>query len=205
MSTSVMTSASPNQLRPDLKVIANWIDPSSRVLDLGCGDGALLAHLAKDKNCNGYGVEIDDAQVLACVKQGVNVVQQNIEEGLSMFGQQQFDVAVLSMSMQATKQTEQVLREMSNVARYGIVSFPNFGHWFHVWSILRGRMPVSNEMPYQWYNTPNLHLCTIADFEDLAAKLGVRILERVVLHKGEAVSFMPNLFGSLAVYRCAAG
>jgi methionine biosynthesis protein MetW len=201
MSTSFMTSASPNELRPDLKVIANWIAPSSRVLDLGCGDGALLAHLAKDKNCNGYGVEIDDAQVLACVKQGVNVVQQNIEEGLSMFGQQQFDVAVLSMSMQATKQTEQVLREMSNVARYGIVSFPNFGHWFHVWSILRGRMPVSNEMPYQWYNTPNVHLATVQDFEDFLGQLGLRIEERVFLRDGRPIRFMPGKRATQAIYR----
>ena len=137
------------------------------MLDLGCGDGALLAHLYEAKQCRGYGVEIDDAEVLACARRGVDVVQQNIEEGLEMFRGGRFDVVVLSMAIQATHRTEKVLREMSEVAAEGIVSFPNFGHWFHIWSILLGRMPVTRQMPYQWYDTPNLHLTTIKDFEDL--------------------------------------
>lgn len=190
-----------DELRPDLRVIANWVPPQSRVLDLGCGDGALLAHLATSKQCTGYGVEIDDSQVLACVKQGVNVIQRNIEEGLSMFGQEQFDIAVLSMSMQATKETERVLREMTTVARQGIISFPNFGHWFHVWSILRGRMPVSREMPYEWYNTPNVHLATVQDFEDFLGQLKLVITERVFLRDGVPITFMPGKRATQAIYR----
>ena len=189
------------ELRPDLALIAQWIKPNSRVLDLGCGDGALLAHLARDKNCTGYGVEIDDKQVLACAKQGVNVIQRNIEDGLAMFGQGQFDVAVLSMSLQVTKQTEQVLREMSNVARQGIVSFPNFGHWFHIWSIFKGRMPVSQEMPFAWYNTPNVHLATVQDFEDFLLSFGLNITARTFLKNGVPVNFMPGKRATQAIYQ----
>ena len=134
-------SADIQELRADLAVIADWIPPGANVLDLGCGDGALLAYLSRVKNCHGYGVEIDDAEVLACARRGVDVVQRNIEDGLEMFRGGHFDVVVLSMALQATKRTEMVLDDMSRVAGEGIVSFPNFGHWFHVWSILRGRMP----------------------------------------------------------------
>lgn len=188
------------QLRADLKVIADWIKPGSRVLDLGCGDGSLLAYLSTHKQCSGYGVEIADEQVLACARRGVNVIQQNIEEGLSMFGQNQFDVAVLSMSLQATRETETVVREMSQVAQRGIISFPNFGHWFHVWSILKGRMPVSREMPYQWYNTPNLHLATVNDFEDFLAHFGLRIQQRLFLRDGQPIQWMPGKRATQAIY-----
>jgi methionine biosynthesis protein MetW len=201
-----MSNVNPNAstgLRSDLRVIADWITPGSRVLDLGCGDGDLLAHLAKGKQCSGYGVEIDDAAVIACVKQGVNVIQRNIEEGLAMFGQNQFDVAVLSMSLQATKQTERVLQEMSTVAKHGIVSFPNFGHWFHVWSIFKGRMPVSQEMPYQWYNTPNVHLATVQDFEDFLGRFGLVIEDRAFLRDGEPIHWMPGKRATQAIYRFA--
>ncbi len=190
-----------NALREDLRIIANWIKPGSRVLDLGCGDGALLAHLAGDKHCTGYGVEIDDAQVLACARQGVNVIQRNIKQGLSMFGQGQFDVAVLSMSLQVTKETERVLQEMSTVAGDCIVSFPNFGHWFHIWSIFRGRMPVSSEMPFQWYNTPNLHLATLNDFEDFLSQQGLTIIKKTFLKNGRPVTFMPVKRATQAIYQ----
>lgn len=189
------------RLRPDLALIAQWIAPGARVLDLGCGDGALLDHLQADKQCSGYGVEIDDAAVLACAQRGVNVVQQNIEAGLGMFHDAQFDVAVLSMAIQATKQTEGVLREMSAVAREGIVSFPNFGQWSHVWSLLRGRMPMSREMPYQWYDTPNLHLATMNDFEDLLAKLGLHIIDVAALRDGQPVGFARGLRATQVIYR----
>ncbi len=189
------------RLRPDLEVIASWIAPGSRVLDLGCGDGVLLDHLARNKQCTGYGVEIDDAQVAACFARGVNVIQQNIEEGLTMFGRDQFDVAVLSMSVQSTRQTEKVLREMSTVARYGVVSFPNFGHWYHVWSILLGRMPISQEMPYQWYNTPNLHLATVQDFEDFLQQLNLNIVNGVFLKNGREIRLMPGKRATQAIYR----
>ncbi|MBM3378442.1 MAG: methionine biosynthesis protein MetW [Betaproteobacteria bacterium] len=190
-------------LRPDLALIAQWIEPGSRVLDLGCGDGTLLDVLQRERGVRGYGVEIDDAALLACVQRGVNVIQANIEKGLSMFGEGRFDVVVLSMAIQATHQTERVLREMSTVGRQAIVSFPNFGHWYHAWSILRGRMPVSGEMPFQWYDTPNLHLATPRDFEDLLAKLELRVLERSLLAGGRRVSLLAPLRATKAIYRFA--
>jgi len=188
-------------LRPDLAEIADWIAPGSRVLDLGCGDGALLDHLQHAKGCSGYGVEIDDAQVLACAHRGVDVIQQNIEAGLDMFAGSRFDVVVLSMAIQATQHTERVLREMSQVGLEGIVSFPNFGHWTHAMSILRGRMPMSREMPYQWYDTPNLHLSTPLDFEDLLDKLGLVVTRRGYMANGQPISFLPGLRCTQAIYR----
>lgn len=187
-------------LRPDLACIASWIAPGSRVLDLGCGDGALLSHLQTRQGCSGYGVEIDDSRVLACVRRGVAVIQQDIEAGLGMFGSAAFDVAVLSMAVQATHQTEKVLTEMSAVAQSGIVSIPNFGHWFHVWSLARGRMPVSREMPYQWYNTPNLHLATVRDFEDFLVRLGLRIQRRAFLADGRPVRRWAAFRATQAIY-----
>jgi methionine biosynthesis protein MetW len=189
-----------SELRPDLACIAGWIKPGSRVLDLGCGDGALLSHLQARRGCSGYGVEIDDTRVLACVRRGVSVIQQDIEAGLGMFGAAAFDVAVLSMALQATHQTEKVLAEMSAVARTGIVSIPNFGHWFHIWSLARGRMPVSREMPYQWYNTPNLHLATVRDFEDFLVRLGLRIQRRAFLADGRPVRRWAAFRATQAIY-----
>lgn len=187
-------------LRPDLARIASWIEPGSRVLDLGCGDGALLDHLQSARQCAGYGVEIDADRVLACVRRGVAVIQRDIEAGLELFAAGAFDVVVLSMALQSTHQTEKVLVEMSAVARTGIVSIPNFGHWYHAWSLLMGRMPVSREMPYQWYNTPNLHLATVRDFEDFLARLGLRIVNRIFLANGEPVSIWPSLRATQALY-----
>lgn len=195
----------PGVPRPDLELIANWIAPGARVLDLACGDGELMHYLLTTKGCRGYGVEIDDEQVLACALRGVDVIQQNIEEGLAMFRASQFDVVVLSMAIQATHKTERVLREMSDIGKEGVVSFPNFGHWYHAWSILRGRMPVSREMPYHWYDTPNLHLATIADFEDFLTKLGLRITGRAFLANGRPVSVLPNLRATQAIYRFRRG
>jgi len=188
-------------LRPDHAVIGQWIAPGSRVLDLGCGDGALMAWLQAARGCTGYGVEIDDEAVLSCVRRGVDVVQRDIEAGLGMFGHDQFDVVVLSMAIQATHQTEKVLREMSQVGSEGIVSFPNFGHWYHAWSILRGRMPVSREMPYEWFNTPNLHLATVRDFEDFLRRLGLVITGRAFLADGKPVGWLPALRATQAIYR----
>ena len=196
---------SANGLRPDLALIAEWVAPGARVLDLGCGDGALMAWLQSRKACRGYGVEINDEQVLACVRHGVDVIQQDIEAGLGMFRAVSFDVVVLSMAIQATHQTERVLREMSEVGREGIVSFPNFGHWYHAWSILRGRMPVSREMPYHWYDTPNLHLATVKDFEDFLAHLGLEITGRAFLNDGRPVRWLPGLRSTQAIYRFRRG
>ena len=195
-------SAETPELRADLAIIADWIRPYANVLDLGCGDGALLSYLSQVKHCHGYGVEIDDAEVLACARRGVDVIQRNIEDGLGMFrGGDKFDVVVLSMALQATKRTEKVLEDMSHVAREGIVSFPNFGHWFHVWSILRGRMPITREMPYEWFDTPNLHLTTPHDFEDLAERLGLVIMERIFLAEGRPVRWFPVKRATQAIYR----
>ncbi|WP_454692079.1 methionine biosynthesis protein MetW [Achromobacter aloeverae] len=193
------------ELRKDLARIASWIEPGSRVLDLGCGDGELLAHLRDERQVNGAGVEIDDHSVIACVRRGVNVIQQNLEEGLALFDAGQFDTVVLSQTLQSMRHTEHILREMARVARYGVVSFPNFGYWPHGWAILRGRMPVTGQMPYAWYNTPNIHLCTLRDFESLARQLGLRILERATFNHDREVRLLPGWRSTLALYRFAAG
>ncbi len=188
-------------LRSDLELIADWIAPRAHVLDLGCGDGVLLAHLRDVKGCRGYGVDIADDNVLAAVRNRVNVIQADLESGLRMFGDGQFDTVVLSQTLQAMRHVEDILREMARVGREGIVSFPNFGHWRHVVSLLAGRMPVTPQIPYQWYDTPNIHLCTLKDFEILAAKLGLRITARAVLANGRPVTLLPSLRATLAVYR----
>jgi methionine biosynthesis protein MetW len=188
--------------RPDFAAIARWVAPGARVLDLGCGDGALLRYLWEARQAPGYGVEIDSAEVVACVKNDVNVLQMNLEDGLSVFRDGSFDYVLLSETLQTIHRTEQLMREMLRVGREAIVSFPNFGHWQARLQLLVGRMPVSEELPYAWYETPNVHLCTLTDFEDLCRRLGARIEERLVLHAGQPVSLLPNLLGSLAVYRC---
>jgi methionine biosynthesis protein MetW len=190
--------------RPDFAAIARWVTQGARVLDLGCGDGALLKYLWQAREAPGYGVEIDDVEVVACVKNDINVLQLDLESGLSLFRDGSFDTVILSETLQTIHRIEQLLREMLRVGREAIVSFPNFGHWNSRLQVLLGRMPVSEELPYEWYDTPNVHLCTTLDFEDLCRKLGVRIRERVALHQGRQINFLPNLFGSLAVYRCAA-
>ena len=185
--------------------IARWVAPGARVLDLGCGDGVLLKHLWQARQAPGYGVEIDDAKVLECIRNDVNVLQMDLEDGLSAFQDSSFDYVILSETLQAIRHQEALLREMLRVGREAIVSFPNFGFWKARLQIaLGGHMPVSEELPYQWYDTPNVHHCTLVDFEGLCAKLGLRILERQVLHRGEPVAFLPNLLGSLAVYRVSA-
>jgi methionine biosynthesis protein MetW len=188
--------------RPDFAAIARWVTPGARVLDLGCGDGGLLRYLWEARQAPGYGVEIDDAEVVACVKNDVNVLQMNLEDGLSVFRDGSFDYVLLSETLQTIHRTEQLMREMLRVGREVIVSFPNFGHWQARLQLLLGRMPVSEALPYAWYETPNVHLCTLTDFEDLCRRLGTRIEERLVLHAGRPVSLLPNVFGSLAVYRC---
>jgi len=189
-------------VRADLEAIVKWVPPGARVLDLGCGDGALLRQLWEARQAPGYGVEIEDERVIACVANDVNVIQADLESGLSLFGDRSFDCVILSLTLQAMRHQEALLREMLRVGREAIVSFPNFGHWSARLQVLLGRMPVSSTLPYEWYETPNLHHCTVTDFEDLCRKMGIRIGERLVLHGGKPVSVMPNLFGSVAVYRC---
>ena len=194
-------AVAPSHVRADLERIASWIEPRSRVLDLGCADGALLAYLQNTKQVEGAGVELNDQQMIAAVRRGVRVIQQNLEQGLALFDDQQFDTVVLSRTLQSMHHTEHILREMARVARFGIVSFPNFGYWPHGWSILRGRMPVTGEMPYQWFNTPNIHLCTLKDFENLAQSHKLRITHLATFNEQKEVKFLPGWRSTLAVYR----
>jgi methionine biosynthesis protein MetW len=187
--------------RPDFAAIAAWIPQGASVLDLGCGDGSLLRYLKNTRKVRGYGVEISDVNIVACIRNGVNVIQGNLESGLSGFETLSFDYVILSQTLQATRHTEALVREILRVGREGIVSFPNFGHWKARLNVLRGHMPVSDELPYQWYDTPNVHLCTLHDFEDFCAKCQVQILERRVMTGDIEVSVLPNLRGSMAVYR----
>ncbi len=190
------------QLRDDLQLIYDWIPVGSRVLDLGCGDGALLAALVAEKQCTGYGVEIDTEGVIASIARGINVIQADLEQGLRDFDSNSFDVIVLSQTIQAMQNTETILQDLKRVARQAIVSFPNFGYWKNRLQIaLGGHMPVSERMPYQWYNTPNIHWCTLKDFDRLCAKNRIDVLERAVMTGGKKIDIMPNLLGSLAFYR----
>lgn len=191
--------------RADFSTIAGWVAPSARVLDLGCGDGSLLAYLRDSRGAAGYGVEIDDAGVLSSISNGINVLQSDLESGLAGFDDQTFDTVILSQTLQAMRHTEEIVLEMLRVGREAIVTFPNFGHWSHRVQILAGRMPVSKNLPYQWYDTPNIHLCTVADFDAFCRDRGFRVIERVVLHDARRAELLPNLFGSLAIYRLQRG
>jgi methionine biosynthesis protein MetW len=188
-------------IRPDFAAIANWIAPQSQVLDLGCGDGSFLDFLKTQKPVHAYGVEIDDQRVLACVQKGLNVIQQDLEGGLALFENKSFDTVVLSQTLQTIHQTEKILSEIVRVGHECVISFPNFGHWSHRLAVAMGHMPVSKSLPYAWFDTPNVRVLTIADFEGLAHKLGLGILDRVVLHEGRPITWAANVFGSLAIYR----
>ena len=187
--------------RKDMELIAELVPPGSRVLDLGCGNGELLAHLRDARQCSGYGVEIADANVLACMQRGVNIIQLNLEEGLAMFADQSFDVVLQLDTMQHLRNTEKMLRETARVGRVGIVSFPNFAHWPNRLQVLAGRMPVTRVLPYQWYDTPNIRVGTHADFEVLARRDGLRILDAFGVQGGRVVRRWPNLMASVAVFR----
>ena len=187
--------------RQALELIADLVPQGSRVLDLGCGDGALLALLRDRRGCRGYGVELDDAKVLAGVQRGVNVLQRNLEEGLSLFEDNSFDVVLQLDTLQNLRNTEDMLRETTRVGRIGIGSFPNFAHWPNRLRVLQGRMPVTKVLPYQWYDTPNIRVGTFADFEILARKNGLHILDAFGLHEGEVVRHWPNLLASTAVFK----
>ena len=181
--------------------IAALVPVGSRVLDLGCGTGELLAHLQAERGCTGYGVELDDANLLACVQRGVNVIQLNLEDGLSIFEDQSFDVVLQLETLQHLRNTELMLRETARVGRIGIVSFPNFAHWPNRLQVLFGRMPVTRVLPYEWYDTPNIRVGTHADFEVLARKNRLRILDSFGIQGGQPVRTLPNLLASMAVFK----
>ncbi|MGA7749969.1 MAG: methionine biosynthesis protein MetW [Gallionella sp.] len=191
--------------RPDFAAIAAWIPKGATVLDLGCGDGSLLRYLKEARAVRGYGVEISDLDILSCIANGVNVIQNDLESGLADFESNSFDYVMLSQTLQATRHTEPLIQEMLRVGREGIVSFPNFGYWKNRVNVLRGNMPVSRELPYQWYDTPNVHLCTLHDFETFCSDHGVAVLERRVMAGRREVHMLPNLLGSTAVYRFQRG
>jgi len=189
------------RLSADQRVIARLVPPGARVLDLGCGDGALLDHLIRERGCTGYGVEIDDANIQACVARGVNVIQLNLDEGLAMFGDASFDVVLQIDTLQHLRNAEVMLRETARVGRIGIVAFPNFGHWPNRLAVLRGRMPVTKVLPYQWYDTPNIRVGTLRDFAALALKNRLHILDAFGLQDGREVRLWPNARASRAVFK----
>jgi methionine biosynthesis protein MetW len=188
-----------------LEAIARLVPQGARVLDLGCGDGALLDHLQQHRGCSGYGVELDDANVLACAQRGVNVLQLNLDQGLKVFTDQSFDVVLQIDTLQHLRNAETMLRETARVGKIGIVAFPNFGHWFNRLSVLRGRMPVTKRLPYQWYDTPNIRVGTYADFGDLARKNHLQVVDAFGLQGGQEVRMLPNLLASTAVYKLQRG
>jgi len=184
-----------------MQQIAALVPEGSRVLDLGCGTGELLSYLQTHRGCSGYGVELDDANLLACVQRGVNAIQLNLEEGLSIFEDQSFDVVLQLETLQHLRNTELMLRETARVGRIGIVSFPNFAHWPNRLQVLLGRMPVTRVLPYEWYDTPNIRVGTYADFEVLARKNNLRVLDSFGIQNGRAVRTRPNLMSSMAVFK----
>ena len=187
----------------NMQALARLVPFGSRVLDLGCGDGAMLAHLQSTRGCSGYGIEIDDANLLACVRRGVNVIQLNLDQGLALFGDQSFDVVLQIDTLQHLRNAQVMLRETVRVGRIGIVAFPNFAHWPNRLSVLRGRMPVTRRLPYQWYDTPNIRVGTHADLALLAQRSGLRVLDSFGLQDGAELRLAPNLRAGTSVYRLA--
>jgi methionine biosynthesis protein MetW len=187
--------------RKNMEVIAGLVPHGARVLDLGCGDGALLDHLRQHRGCSGYGIEIADANVLACVQRGVQVIQLNLEEGLALFEDASFDVVLQLDTLQSVRNTQHLLRETARVGRIGIVSFPNFAHWPNRLRVATGRMPISRALPYRWFDTPNLRFGTHADFAALAQDSGLHVTDSFGLHEGRVMRRWPNLLASTAVFR----
>ncbi len=196
--------------RPDLANIKQWIRPGSRVLDLGCGDGTLLSMLRDEMGVDGYGLEIEPENIIQCVRKGINVIQRDLDAGLSDFDEQTFDYVIMTQTLQAVHFPDRLLTEMLRVGHQGIVTFPNFGNWKNRLQLgFGGRMPVSKTLPAQWYDTMNIHLCTVKDFEDLCQQHDIRILERMVVDQAHrartGTRLLPNLLGEIALFRCQRG
>jgi len=187
--------------RDALEVIARLVPAGSRVLDLGCGNGQMLAYLQRTRGCSGYGIELADANVHAALQHGIDVIQLDLEEGLALFDDRSFDVVLQLETLQHLRNAERMLRETARVGRIGIVSFPNFAHWPNRLRVAGGRMPVTKALPYEWYDTPNIRVGTYADFEVLARKCGLEVTDSFGLQDGTVVRRWPNLRASVAVFR----
>ncbi len=196
---------SDNALRADFEIIAEWIKPNQQVLDLGCGQGQLLHHLMKTKNIKGYGLEIEEDAITECIKKGINVVQQNLDEGLDNFEDNSVDTIIMTQALQAVRRPDELLDEMLRVGNEAIITFPNFGHWTcRSYLMFKGRMPMSDTLPFSWYDTPNIHLCTFKDFEALCYDKDIKVISRTVvdndLKDNWAIRLWPNLLGQVAIY-----
>ena len=198
------------KLRTDQSLIAKWIKNNARVLDLGCGDGALRANLQQEQNVSGYGIEIDEENIISCLKNGVNVIQTALDAGLSQFDNNTFDYVIMTQTLQAIYYPEKLLTELTRVGKEAIVTFPNMAHWkCRIQMALGGHMPKSKTLPYEWHNTPNIHLCSLDDFENLCVEKNIEILKRTTVDHAHQInlgmSILPNLLGEVAIYRFRSG
>lgn len=198
-------STAKKALRPDLQIIQKWVKPNSQVLDLGCGEGELLSYLKKTKQVRGYGLEINPEKLTACIRNGINVIEQNLDNGLGNFEDNSTDTVIMTQALQAVKRPDELLDEMLRIGDEAIVTFPNFGYWkTRFYLLLKGRMPMSDTLPYNWYDTPNIHMCTFRDFEILCREKGIRILNKTVMddqHKEHwSIRLWPAMLGEIAVY-----
>ncbi|MFT6153645.1 MAG: methionine biosynthesis protein MetW [Bermanella sp.] len=193
-------------LRSDLKIIQNWVKPSSRVIDLGCGEGELLSYLKNAKQCKGYGLEINSDSILSCVEKGLNVIEHNLNDGLKHFKNGAMDTVIMTQALQAVSRPDELLDDMLRVGKEAIITFPNFGYWrTRFYLMTKGKMPMSKTLPFNWYDTPNIHMCTFRDFEKLCCEKNLTILNRTVVDKNHkkslAIRIWPNMLGEFAIYR----
>jgi methionine biosynthesis protein MetW len=195
-----------SNLRSDLNIIQNWVSDKSRVLDLGCGEGDLLAYLKHDKHCKGYGLEINPDSIVSCVEKGLNVIEHDLNDGLKHFKNDAMDTVIMTQALQAVSRPDVLLDDMLRVGKEAIITFPNFGYWrTRFYLMIKGKMPMSKTLPFNWYDTPNIHMCTFRDFEKLCREKNLTILNRTVVDKNHrkslSISILPNLLGEIAVYR----
>ena len=187
--------------RYDFPIIENWTHQNSKVLDLGCGDGSLLNYLKEKKDIKGFGIEKNEDNWLLSLKNNIDVIQMDLEAGLAGFETNSFDLVILSRTIQSMNHIEEIIHEMMRVGKEVIITFPNFGYWKNRFQIMQGNMPVSDELPYKWFETPNIHLCTIQDFDNLCRANKIKVEQRLILTDKKSVNFYPNFFGALALYK----